>query len=139
MSGQFRMGGEKHVRDVSGGTLSTAKRPMIKRCLLFATLVLCTAGCVSPTQLLDNKQAMAVQTAVSRAQFEMNCQSATGDIISREVVQPALQGPWVNGIQRAEYTVGVTGCGKRHIFIVICPETGEGCFAAGPGRFIGDQ
>jgi hypothetical protein len=82
---------------------------------------------------------MAVQTAVSRAQFEMGCQSATGEIISREVVEPALQGPWVNGIQRAEYTVGVTGCGKQHIFIVICPETGEGCFAAGPGRFIGDQ
>jgi hypothetical protein len=112
---------------------------LTKRCWLFATLVLCATGCVSQTQLLDNKQAMAVQTAVSRAQFEMNCQSATGDIISREVVQPALQGPWVNGIQRAEYTVGVTGCGKRHMFIVICPQTGEGCFAAGPGRFIGDQ
>lgn len=66
---------------------------MTKRCLLFATLVLCATGCVSQTRLLNNKQAMAVQTAVSRAQFEMNCQSATGEIISREVVQPALQGP----------------------------------------------
>ena len=129
----------KHLCDVGRGAASTAKGPMTRRCLLFATLMLCATGCVSQTQLLDNKQAMAVQTAVSRAQFEMNCQTATGEIISREVVQPALQGPWVNGIQRAEYTVGVTGCGKRHIFIVICPETGEGCFAAGPGRFIGDQ
>jgi hypothetical protein len=79
-----------------------------------------------------------VQTAVSRAQFEMNCQQVTPTIISREVVQPALQGPWVNGIQRAEYTVGVAGCGKRHTYVVICPDGGEGCFAAGPGRFHPD-
>jgi hypothetical protein len=52
------------------------------------------------------------------------------------VVQPAIQGPWVGGIQRAEYTVGVAGCEKRTTFVVICPEGGDGCFAAGPGRFI---
>lgn len=52
--------------------------------------------------------------------------------------RPALQGAWVGGIQRAEYTIGVAGCGQRTTFIVICPEGGEGCFAAGPGRFIGE-
>jgi len=76
-----------------------------------------------------------MQTAVARGQFEMNCPSATGTLISQEVVQPALQGPWVAGIQRAEYTVGVAGCGQRTTFIVVCPEGGEGCFAAGPGPF----
>jgi len=98
---------------------------------------LLTVGCVSQSQFLDNKQAVAVQTAVSRGQFEMNCPDATGTIISREVVQPALQGPWVGGIQRAEFTVGVSGCGRRTTFVVVvCPEGGEGCFAAGPGRFL---
>ncbi len=92
-------------------------------------------GCVSQTQFLDSKQATATQTALNRAQFEMNCPEATADVISREVIQPALQGPYVGGIQRAEYTIGVTGCGKRSTFVVICPEGGEGCFAAGPGRF----
>lgn len=133
------MNAGKRFRDFSRGAASAAKARVTKQSALLAAIALFAAGCVSQTQLLNNKQAMAVQTAVSRAQFEMNCQSATGEIISREVVQPALQGPYVNGIQRAEFTVGVTGCGKRHIFIVICPETGEGCFAAGPGRFIGDQ
>jgi len=76
-----------------------------------------------------------MQTAVARGQFEMNCPSATGTLISQEVVQPALQGPWVAGIQRAEYTVGVAGCGQRTTFIVVCPKGGEGCFAAGPGPF----
>jgi hypothetical protein len=93
------------------------------------------AGCASQAQFLDNKQAMAMQTAVSRGQFEMNCPQVTPTLISREVIQPALQGPLVNGIQRAEYTVGVQGCGKRTMFVVICPDGGEGCFGAGPGPF----
>jgi hypothetical protein len=100
--------------------------------------VLFSAGCVSQAEFLNHNQSSATQTAVSRAQFEMNCQQVTPTIISREVVQPALQGPWVNWIQRAEYTVGVAGCGKRHTYVVICPEGGEGCFAAGPGRFHPD-
>jgi hypothetical protein len=95
------------------------------------------AGCMSQAKFLDDKQAMAMQTATSRGQFEMNCPAATGTILSREVVQPVLQGPWVGaGIQRAEYTVGVAGCGRRTTFVVICPEEGDGCFATGPGRFM---
>ena len=109
---------------------------MCKGRLLFVLLeVLAVAGCVSQSQFLDNKQAMAMQTAVSRGQFEMNCPEATPTVISREVIQPALQGPFMNGIQRAEYTIGVAGCGKRTTFVVICPDGGEGCFGAGPGPF----
>jgi len=104
--------------------------------LLVVVLVLAGAGCVSQGQFLDGKQAMAMQTAVSRGQFEMNCPAATGTVLSREVVQPALQGPLLNGIQRAEFTVGVVGCGKRTTFVVVCPDEGDGCFATGPGRFL---
>ena len=103
--------------------------------LLALMAVLFSAGCAWQGQFLNSKQDMAVQRAMSRGQFEMNCQQVTPTIISREVVQPALQGPWVNGIQRAEYTVGVAGCGKRITYVVICPDGGGGCFAAGPGRF----
>jgi hypothetical protein len=97
--------------------------------------VLFSAGCASQAEFLNNYQPNATQTALARAQFEMNCQQVTPVIISREVVQPALQGPWVYGINRAEYTIGVTGCGRRTTFVVICPQGGDGCFAAGPGRF----
>ena len=93
------------------------------------------AACQTQQQFLDQNQGAAIQTAVARGQFELNCPQATGVIISREVVQPALQGPWVQGIPRAEYTVGVEGCGERKTFVVICPEGGDGCFAAGPGPF----
>ena len=112
---------------------------MLIRYALFGLIALLTVpGCVSQNQMLDNAQTMAVQTAVNRGQFDMQCPSATGIVISREVVQPALQGPWVNGIQRAEFTVGVEGCNRRKSYIVVCPEGGNGCFAAGPGRFHPD-
>jgi hypothetical protein len=100
---------------------------------LFAFLV--ASGCANQNQMLDSDQPTAIQTAVSRGRFDLNCPSATGQIISREVVQPALQSPWVNGIQRAEFTVGVSGCDRRKSYIVVCPQGGNGCFAAGPGPF----
>jgi hypothetical protein len=49
---------------------------------------------------------MAMQTAVNRGLFDLSYPSAIGELISSEVVQPAPQGPYVNGIPRAEYTVG---------------------------------
>jgi hypothetical protein len=107
---------------------------LFTRIALMVTLAL--AGCASQAQFLEGKQAMAIQTAVSRGQFEMSCPAATGTLLSKEVVQPALQGPVMAGLQRAEFTVGVAGCGKRTTFVVICPDEGDGCFAAGPGRFM---
>lgn len=49
-----------------------------------------------------------------------------------------MMGPRAYGIDRAEYTIGVSGCGDRKTFVVICPDGGDGCFAAGPGRFYSE-
>lgn len=110
-----------------------SRRTKVGAVVLAAALA--ATACLTQQQLLDDNQAMAMQTAVNRGKFEMNCQDATGIVISREVVQPALNGPFVEGVQRAEYTIGVSGCGDRKTFVVICPEGGGGCFAAGPGPF----
>ena len=98
------------------------------------TLVM--TGCVSQTRFLNNHQESALETALTRAKFEMNCQEATGTVLSREVVQPGVVAPVGAGIWRAEYTIGVSGCNQRHTYVVVCPDGGEGCFAAGPGRFM---
>ena len=60
-------------------------------------------------------------------QYELSV--GNGDCFSTNVTQPALQGPLVYGTQRMEYKVGVTGCGQRRTYIVICPEGGTGCSA----------
>ena len=102
-------------------------------------VALAAAACESNTQFLDASQGMAVETAVSRGRFELNCSTVTPTVLSREVVEPAIEGPRVYGIDRAEYTIGVSGCGDRKTFVVICPAGGDGCFAAGPGRFYGEE
>ena len=107
------------------------------RALALTMTMLAVSACASQAQLLDNMQPMAIQNAEARGRFEMNCPNATATVLSREMVQPTMQGPMIGlGIQRAEYTIGVAGCGVRKTFIVICPEEGDGCFAAGPGRFF---
>ena len=76
---------------------------------------------------------------MSRGQFEMNCSAVTPSVLSREVVEPAIGGPRVYGIDRAEYTIGVSGCDDRKTFVVICREGWDDCSAAGPGRFYGEE
>jgi len=55
-----------------------------------------------------------------------------GQVISRETLQPLVQTFRYSGPQRAEYTVGVEGCGQRATYIVICPDDGSGNCYAGP-------
>lgn len=52
----------------------------------------------------------AVDTALKRARFESNCPSATAIVLSQDYIEPAVQGPWVSGTTRIEYTIGVAGC-----------------------------
>lgn len=88
------------------------------------------AGCASGPPFIDQMQPEAVSMAVRRGQFEMNCPAATGEMISRETIQPVIMNPRFGGTVRAEYTVGVAGCGKRATYVVICPQDQSSCFAA---------
>jgi len=61
-----------------------------------------------------NKQGAATEAALQCGRFELNCPSATTTVLSSDFIQSAIQGPWVGGLQRAEYTVGVEGCNQPH-------------------------
>ena len=73
---------------------------------------------------ISYQQATDSDTAVTRAQFEMNCPSAAGQVLSQEVTQPALQGPIVQGEERGLFTIGVAGCDQRRVYQVLCPMGG---------------
>lgn len=90
-----------------------------------AAVLLLLAGCQSTGQMLASDEAVATQTAVQRGRFELGCPEATGTVLSSNMLQPVLWG----GEERAEYTVGVSGCGKRAVYVVICPMGSTGCFA----------
>lgn len=83
------------------------------------------AGCQSQGQILAGDEDTATQAALRRGQFELNCPDAKASVLSSNMLQPIL---W-RGVERAEYTVGVSGCGKRLTYIVICPLDSSNCFA----------
>jgi hypothetical protein len=86
------------------------------------------AGCASGPPFIDQAQPEALAIASHRAAFEFNCQAVTPQVLSRQTLQPIS---FRFGIERAEYTIGVTGCGKRATYVVICPDQpGSTCFAA---------
>ena len=100
----------------------------MKRSDILAVVVgLIASGCASGPPFIDQMQPEAVSMAVRRAQFEMNCPAATGEVLSRENVQPVF----MSGPLRAEYTIGVAGCGRRATYLVICTQNGNSCFAGG--------
>ena len=110
-------------------------------------MVVCLAGislataCATQKQILTQKQDGAVQTALQRGRFDLNCPAATATVLSSDYIEPAAQGPWVSGMQRVEYTVGVQGCNQRTSYVVLCQVATDTCFAAhandrfrGPGQ-----
>ena len=99
------------------------------RSLTLTALVLTSAvlaACQSDAQLLAQEQGVAMQAAVNRGRFELNCPQAQGSVLSSNVLQPVVWG----GMERAEYTVGVSGCGLQRTYIVICQVGSPACFAA---------
>jgi hypothetical protein len=82
------------------------------------------AGCQSRGELLASEEGIATQMAVHRGQSELGCQEATGTVLSSNILQAA---PW-GGQAQAEYTIAVSGCEKRSVYVVICPLGLSGCF-----------
>ena len=90
------------------------------------------AGCATPPgQVLDGMEPTAINSALQRGRFELNCPGAEATLLSRELMQPAIEGPRYMGIQRGSFTVGVSGCNQRKTYQIICPEGGSGCFDGG--------
>jgi hypothetical protein len=96
--------------------------------LVYLSGLLAMAGCASGPPFIDQAQPEAMTMAQRRAAFEFNCPAATAQLLSRETLQPIS---FRFGVERAEYTIGVSGCGKRATYVVICPDqSGSTCFAA---------
>jgi len=116
-------------------TMNGKKSAWIRLVILAAAAS--AAGCpASQSQLLAQKQDVAMQSALQRGRFDLNCPGATASVLSSDYIQPRVQGPWVSGINRVEYTIGVAGCDQRTTYVVFCQEGTDTCFASSPeGRF----
>lgn len=108
---------------------------MSYRHLTFTGVVLLGA-CASQAGLLDSRQDMAVDTALARARFDINCTAAQGSVLSRQFIEAPMAGRRQTpvGIDRAEYTVGVQGCNQRGTYLVVCSQGTQGCIAGDRGQ-----
>lgn len=102
--------------------------------LLALVAVVVLTGCAWQTNLLNNKQPIALETTLSRARFEMQCPQADANVLSRTVTGFGCSGYTsyysYYGNVSALYTIGVTGCGKQRTYIAECNDGSVGCFAA---------
>src|SRR5205814_9058731 len=82
------------------------------------------AGCQTQQQLVDSMQPDAVHVAQRRGAFEMNCPAATVEMLSKEMIQTPRMNPRFAPRQRADYPIGVSGCGRGSTYLVACGEGG---------------
>jgi hypothetical protein len=88
--------------------------------------VLATAGCEGTRLPLGDDQTVATLTALRRGQVELACPQAAPTLISISLLEPIA---WHGG-ERAEYTVAVTGCSKRVVYVSVCQLGSPACLAA---------
>jgi hypothetical protein len=86
----------------------------------------------SSVPLTTSKEPMAIDYALQRARFEMNCPAATATVLSKQTIEPPMVGVRFGamGVERAEFTIGVAGCDQRRTLVVVCADGADGCFAA---------
>jgi hypothetical protein len=107
-----------------------------KLAILLVSAAFTAAGCATQQQVVDSMQPDAIHVAQRRGAFELNCPAATAELLSKEMIQSPMMNPRFAPPQRAEYTIGVAGCGQRATYMVVCAEGGTGCVAGGARNII---
>jgi hypothetical protein len=67
--------------------------------------------------------------AQQRGAAELQCPTATGQILSKETIQEAQGTGWYEPPHKAAYTVEVSGCGKRRTYSLTCEDRQKSCIA----------
>jgi len=102
-------------------------------------LPLLMSACVTESQFLAQNAPSALNTALARGRFELNCPQATATVLSQKVTYINGMGIGMGGgggYEWTEYTIGVRGCGKSVVFETMCRDQ-DNCNAfAGNGQII---
>jgi hypothetical protein len=96
--------------------------------LPLAVALLTVAGCQTTEQTLDAQQEAAVNVAAKRGQFESACSDASATVLSRNLVRAPQDDVRMSSVPDVtQYTVGVTGCGLRSVYTVLCQVGSSSC------------
>lgn len=93
-------------------------------------VVFCTVlfGCAT-TELSEKLQPDALRVAQQRGATDLGCPAATAEVTTKKTIEAPQTTGWHESPSQAEYTTGVTGCGKRTSYLVTCNKLGV-CEAA---------
>jgi hypothetical protein len=87
-------------------------------------LPLIISACATEAQFLAQNAPSALNTALARGRFELNCPQATGTVLSQKVTYINGLGMGMygggGGYEWTEYTIGVRGCGKQAVYETMC-------------------
>jgi hypothetical protein len=104
---------------------------------LVLPLIIC--ACATEAQFLAQNAPAALNTALARGRFELNCPQANGTVLSQKVTYINGLGVGMGGgggYEWTEYTIGVRGCGKSAVYETMCRDQ-DNCNAfAGNGQII---
>ena len=102
----------------------------MKKFFAFSALTIPAMLCASQP-LEDALQPSAVEVAQERGASELGCPAATTEVISKHAIEEPQTNGWYQFPRRAEYTIAVSGCGKRTTYLVGCNKFKNAC-EAGP-------
>ena len=103
----------------------------MKKIALSSVTLLTLVGCATPpAQVLDGMEPQAIETALQRGRFDLQCPSAQPAVLSRQLRPPVVETIRFAGVPHGIFTIGISGCGKQMTFQIACPEGGYGCFSA---------
>jgi len=97
----------------------------IRTGLVTLILPLVISACATEAQFLAQTQPAAVNAALARGRFELNCPDATGTVLSKKMtyINGIGIGMGGGGYEWGEYTVGVKGCGKSAVYETMCRDS----------------
>jgi hypothetical protein len=107
--------------------------------LVALVLPLVVVGCATEAEFLAQTQPSALNTALTRGRFELNCPDATGAVLSKKMtyingVGIGMRGG--SGYEWGEYTIGVRGCGKSVVYETMCRDSDNCNALAQTGRVL---
>jgi hypothetical protein len=114
----------------------------IRVSLAALVLPLLISACATEAQFLEQTQPSALNTALARGRFELNCPDATGSVLSKKMtyINGVGIGMGGGGYEWGEYTIGVRGCGKSAVYETMCRDQDNCNALAGNGRIqVGGQ
>jgi hypothetical protein len=108
----------------------------IRVSLAALVLPLLISACATEAQFLAQTQPSALNTALARGRFELNCPDATGTVLSKKMtyINGVGIGMGGGGYEWGEYTIGVRGCGKSAVYETMCRDQDNCNALAGNGR-----